>query len=170
MNTVTVIFPALSENEPFARSVVAAYCMRFDPTLDELSDVKTAVSEAVTNCIVHAYAGTERGDVRLECAAEGDTLHITISDSGKGIADVARAVEPFFTTLEEEERSGMGFTIMQTFMTAFEVQSRVGGGTRVTMRKRFGAPARGKGLAEEEECGAGKGTETPHKGAAPAGC
>ena len=143
--------------------------MRFDPTLDELSDVKTAVSEAVTNCIVHAYAGTERGDVRLECAAEGYTLHITISDSGKGIADVARAVEPFFTTLGEEERSGMGFTIMQTFMTAFEVQSRVGGGTRVTMRKRFGAPASGTGLSEEE-CGAGKSTETPHKGAAPAGC
>ena len=148
MNTVTVIFPALSENEPFARSVVAAYCMRFDPTLDELSDVKTAVSEAVTNCIVHAYAGTERGDVRLECAAEGDTLHITISDSGKGIADVARAVEPFFTTLEEEERSGMGFTIMQTFMTSFRLQSAPGQGTTVYMSKKFSVQAEERSRAD----------------------
>lgn len=165
MNNVTVIFPATSENEPFARSVAAAFCMRFDPTLDELSDVKTAVSEAVTNCIVHAYAGMERGDVRMECAAEGSTLHITISDSGKGIADVARAVEPFFTTLEEEERSGMGFTIMQTFMTAFNVESRPGKGTTVTMQKRFGAPVRGAEAhpqAEGGRAGGSKGT--------PAGC
>lgn len=165
MNKVTVIFPATSENEPFARSVAAAFCMRFDPTLDELSDVKTAVSEAVTNCIVHAYAGMERGDVRMECAADGSTLHITISDSGRGIADVARAVEPFFTTLEEEERSGMGFTIMQTFMTAFSVESRPGEGTAVTMTKRFGAPARG-----EERRTAEGGCTDRNEGAAPAGC
>ena len=147
-NTMYLKIPALSENEPFARSVVAAYCMRFDPTLDELSDVKTAVSEAVTNCIVHAYAGTERGDVRLECAAEGDTLHITISDSGKGIADVARAVEPFFTTLEEEERSGMGFTIMQTFMTSFRLQSAPGQGTTVYMSKKFSVQAEERSRAD----------------------
>ena len=165
MNTVTVIFPALSENEPFARSVAAAFCMRFDPTLDELSDVKTAVSEAVTNCIVHAYAGMRRGNVCMECAAEGDTLHITVSDSGKGIEDVARAVEPFFTTLEEEERSGMGFTIMQTFMTAFSVQSAPGKGTQVRMQKRFGAPAAEKARSCTKEAGQGTG-----RGGLPAGC
>ena len=163
MNKVTVIFPATSENEPFARSVAAAFCMRFDPTLDELSDVKTAVSEAVTNCIVHAYAGRERGEVRMECAAEGATLHITVSDSGRGIADVARAVEPFFTTLEEEERSGMGFTIMQTFMTTCKVDSRPGEGTSVCMTKRFGLPA-----AAPAPAAAGAGAE--RKGGTRAGC
>lgn len=131
-------FPALSENETFARGAVAAFCLRLNPSLDELSDVKTAVSEAVTNCIVHAYAGAE-GSIRIECEAESDTLHITISDSGKGIEDVARAVEPFFTTLEGEERSGMGFTIMQAFMTSFRVESAAGKGTTVMMTKRFGA-------------------------------
>lgn len=137
-NSMKLEFPAVSENEPFARGVVAAFCLRLNPTLDELSDVKTAVSEAVTNCIVHAYAGGE-GTVVLECEAEGDTLHIEISDRGRGIDDVARAVEPFFTTREDEERSGMGFTIMQTFMTAFSVRSKRGEGTTVTMSKRFGA-------------------------------
>ncbi len=138
-NTMKLEFPALSENEPFARSTVAAFCVRLNPTLDELSDIKTAVSEAVTNCIVHAYAGIEKGTVTIECEAEGDTLHIKISDNGRGIEDLARAVEPFYTTLEEEERSGMGFTIMQTFMTSFQVQSEVGGGTTVLMTKRFDA-------------------------------
>lgn len=163
-NTMYLKIPALSENEPFARDAVAAFCARLDPSLDELSDVKTAVSEAVTNCIVHAYAGGE-GEIEIFCLAEGDTVHIRISDSGKGIEDVVRAVEPFFTTLEEEERSGMGFTIMQTFMTAFSVESRPGEGTAVTMTKRFGAPARG----EERRTAAG-GCADRNEGAAPAGC
>ena len=164
-NEVTLVFPSRSSNEGFARSAVACFAAQLDPTLNELEDIKTSVSEAVTNCIVHAYAGMERGDVRMECAADGSTLHITISDSGRGIADVARAVEPFFTTLEEEERSGMGFTIMQTFMTAFSVESRPGEGTAVTMTKRFGAPARG-----EERRTASGGCTDRNEGAAPAGC
>ena len=141
--------PALSQNEPFARDTVAAFCVRLNPSLDELSDVKTAVSEAVTNCIVHAYAGGE-GVVRIECTAEAGTVHIVVSDSGKGIADVARAVEPFFTTAEGEERSGMGFTIMQTFMTSFRLESAPGEGTRVFLSKRFGEAEGRGGLAHAQ--------------------
>ena len=151
-NYLKMEFPALSENETFARGAVAAFCLRLNPSLDEISDVKTAVSEAVTNCIVHAY-GNRGGIVRIECEAEDDTLHIEISDSGKGIDDVARAVEPFFTTLEDEERSGMGFTIMQTFMTSLRVESAAGRGTKVIMTKRFGAArgaAEGDGLADAQ--------------------
>ena len=135
-DTMKLEFPAISENEPFARGVVAAFCLRLNPTLDELSDVKTAVSEAVTNLYVYLFAGAE-GYVTLVCEAEEDMLHIEITDRGKGIEDVARAVEPFFTTREDEERSGMGFTIMQTFMTSFSVRSKPGEGTTVSMTKRF---------------------------------
>lgn len=146
-NSMYLKIPALSENEPFARDTVAAFCVRLNPSLDELSDVKTAVSEAVTNCIVHAYAGGE-GEIEIFCSAEGDTVHIRISDSGKGIEDVERAVEPFFTTLEEEERSGMGFTIMQTFMTSFRLQSAPGQGTTVYMSKKFSVQAAERARAD----------------------
>lgn len=146
-NTMYLKIPALSENEPFARDTVAPFCVRLNPSLDELSDVKTAVSEAVTNCIVHAYAGGE-GEIEIFCNAEGDTVHIRISDSGKGIEDVVRAVEPFFTTLEEEERSGMGFTIMQTFMTSFRLQSAPGQGTTVYMSKKFSVQAEERSRAD----------------------
>ena len=146
-NTMYLKIPALSENEPFARDTVAAFCVRLNPSLDELSDVKTAVSEAVTNCIVHAYAGGE-GEIEIFCNAEGDTVHIRISDSGKGIEDVVRAVEPFFTTLEEEERAGMGFTIMQTFMTSFRLQSAPGQGTTVYMSKKFSVQAEERSRAD----------------------
>ena len=146
-NTMYLKIPALSENEPFARDTVASFCVRLNPSLDELSDVKTAVSEAVTNCIVHAYAGGE-GEIEIFCNAEGDTVHIRISDSGKGIEDVVRAVEPFFTTLEEEERSGMGFTIMQTFMTSFRLQSAPGQGTTVYMSKKFSVQAEERSRAD----------------------
>ena len=138
-NCMKLTVPAISENEPFVRDAVAAFCVRLDPTLDQLSDIKTAVSEAVTNCIVHAYAGGE-GEIEVECAARDGALHIRISDSGRGIEDVARALEPFFTTLEGDERSGMGFTIMQTFMSEFSVRSAPGEGTVVTMKKQI-APA-----------------------------
>ena len=138
-NCMKLTVPAISENEPFVRDAVAAFCVRLDPTLDQLSDIKTAVSEAVTNCIVHAYAGGE-GEIEVECAACDGALHIRISDSGRGIEDVARALEPFFTTLEGDERSGMGFTIMQTFMSEFSVRSAPGEGTVVTMKKQI-APA-----------------------------
>lgn len=140
MNEMHLKFLSRSENEVFARNVVAAFALPLNPTLDELSDVKTAVSEAVTNCIVHAYRACE-GWITLICKTEGDCLHIEISDDGRGIEDVEQALTPFYTTLPDEERSGMGFTIMQTFMTTFSVQSASGKGTRVCMSKHFGAKA-----------------------------
>ena len=140
-NCMKLTVPAISENEPFVRDAVAAFCVRLDPTLDQLSDIRTAVSEAVTNCIVHAYAGGE-GEIEVECAACDGALHIRISDSGRGIEDVARALEPFFTTLEGDERSGMGFTIMQTFMSEFSVRSAPGEGTVVTMKKQISPAVR----------------------------
>lgn len=140
MNRMQLKFLSKSENEVFARNVVAAFALPLNPTLSELSDVKTAVSEAVTNCIVHAY-GSEEGWVTVECEINEDALHIKISDNGKGIEDVEQALTPFYTSLPGEERSGMGFTIMQTFMTSFNVQSEKGKGTTVTMSKHFGARA-----------------------------
>ena len=136
-NFMKLEIASLSENEPFARNTVAAFCLGLNPSLDELSDVKTAVSEAVTNCIVHAYRGGE-GVISIECETDGDVLHIQISDTGRGIEDLGKALEPFYTTSEGEERSGMGFTIMQTFMSDFEVKSVKGGGTSVRMSKCFG--------------------------------
>lgn len=136
-------FLSRSENEVFARNAVAAFVLPLNPTLSELSDVKTAVSEAVTNCIVHAYQG-EEGWIDVNCETEGNRLHIEISDSGRGIEDVEKARQPFFTTLADEERSGMGFTIMQTFMSELSVQSKKGAGTLVTMSKVFGAEAEEK--------------------------
>ena len=122
MNEMTMRFLSRSENEVFARNAVAAFALPLNPTLDELSDVKTAVSEAVTNCIVHGYRG-KTGWITLSCRTEGNRLHIEISDDGAGIEDVRKALEPFFTTLGSEERSGMGFTIMQSFMDEFSVDS-----------------------------------------------
>ncbi|MCD8039909.1 MAG: anti-sigma F factor [Clostridia bacterium] len=135
-NYLKLQFLSLPENQAFARDAVAAFCLPLNPTLSQLSDVKTAVSEAVTNCTVHAYRGG-RGMVTVECSVNGDMLHITVSDNGVGIADVEKAVQPFFTTLPSDERSGMGFTIMQTFMDEFSVSSNQGEGTRVDMTKRF---------------------------------
>lgn len=140
MNEMQLRILARSENELFARNAVAAFALPLNPTLAEISDVKTAVSEAVTNCIVHAYPGRE-GWIGIICRTEGDTLHIEISDSGKGIEDLDQALAPFFTTLPGEERSGMGFTIMQTFMSGFSVDSHAGEGTTVKMSKVFGAKA-----------------------------
>ena len=140
MNEMHLKFLSRSENEIFARNVVAAFALPLNPTLDELSDVKTAVSEAVTNCIVHGYRACE-GWITLVCRTDGDTLHIEISDGGRGIEDVEQALMPFYTTLPDEERSGMGFTIMQTFMTTFSVVSEAGRGTTVRMSKQFGARA-----------------------------
>ena len=140
MNKMQLKFLSKSENEVFARNVVAAFALPLNPTLSELSDVKTAVSEAVTNAIVHAYSN-EEGWISLDCAIDGGSLHITVSDSGKGIADIEQALTPFFTTLPGEERSGMGFTIMQTFMSSFSVESKLGEGTKVSMSKSFGARA-----------------------------
>ncbi len=137
MNEMILKFPARSENEIFARNAVAAFSLPLEPTLAELSDVKTAVSEAVTNCIVHGYREKE-GWVTIRCRVEEDTLTVEIADEGSGIPDIGRALEPFYTTLPGEERSGMGFTIMQTFMTGFSVESAENVGTKVTMSKKFG--------------------------------
>lgn len=148
-NYMKLEIAAISENESFARSAVAAFALSLNPTLGELSDIKTAVSEAVTNCIVHAYAGgNAEKRVYIECTAqkkmgEGE-LHIQITDCGCGIDDVARALTPFYTTLEHEERSGMGFTIMQTFMTDFLVKSEKGKGTQVFMSKKIGVAENGE--------------------------
>ncbi len=142
-NYMKLELAAIGENESFARSAVAAFALSLNPSLAELSDIKTAVSEAVTNCIVHAYArGGENNAILIECEAEradeGGTLHIKITDYGCGIEDVEQATLPFFTTLESEERSGMGFTIMQAFMNEFTVKSKRGEGTEVRMLKKIG--------------------------------
>jgi len=144
MNEAKLTFLSRSANEGFARAAAACFAAQLDPTLDELSDVKTAVSEAVTNAIVHAYP-TELGVVALRLRLyENNVLEVQVKDTGVGIADVARARTPLFTT-GSEERSGMGFTIMESFMDELKVKSSPGKGTTVTMRKRFarraGAPA-----------------------------
>ena len=140
-NYMKLELAALSENESFARSAVAAFALPLAPSFSDLSDIKTAVSEAVTNCIVHAYKG-EEGRIDIECRIEkaprGGILHIVITDYGCGIEDVQEAMTPFFTTLENDERSGMGFTVMQTFSTFFQVESEPGKGTRVIMQKAVG--------------------------------
>ena len=137
-NYLKLQFYSLPRNQAFARDAVAAFCLELNPTLSALSDVKTAVSEAVTNCTVHAYSGCS-GLITVECEIEDNTLHIKISDEGKGIDDVNQAVQPFFTSAPTDERSGMGFTIMQTFMDEFKVSSEKDKGTVVCMSKTFNA-------------------------------
>ena len=133
-NYIKFEFPSRSVNEGFARAAAAAFAAQLDPTMDELGDIKTAVSEAVTNCIVHAYPDRlGKVTMRLRILG-GDTLEISVKDSGRGIEDVARAREPLFTT-GGEERSGMGFTIMESFMDKLTVRSKPGKGTTVTMRR-----------------------------------
>ena len=138
-NEMEVSFLSVPENEAFARVVIAAFAVQLSPTISEIADVKTAVSEAVTNAIVHGYEGT-RGMVTMRARIDGATLSIDISDSGKGIPNVQQAMEPFYTTHPEQERSGMGFAVMQTFMDEVEVHSVPGSGTIVILRKRIGTP------------------------------
>ena len=140
-NEMEVSFLSVPENEAFARVVIAAFAVQLSPTISEIADVKTAVSEAVTNAIVHGYEGT-RGMVTMRARIDGTTLSIDISDSGKGIPNVQQAMEPFYTTHPEQERSGMGFAVMQTFMDEVDVQSTPGSGTSVRMRKRIHQEAR----------------------------
>lgn len=136
-NTVRLIFTSLPENEPFARGAVGAFVLPLNPTLSELSDLKTVVSEAVTNCIVHAYR-TGPGLITIDCTIEDDTVTLIVSDSGVGISDVSRALQPFYSSLDGEEHCGMGFTIMQTFMDDFAIVTEPSKGTTLTMKKRFG--------------------------------
>ena len=140
-NQMKLIFDAKSVNESFARVAVAAFLTELNPTLDELADVKTAVSEAVTNAIIHGYESSEEqiylyGKICRD--AKGNSIEIIVEDYGKGILDVEKAMEPFYTTRPELERSGMGFAFMEAFMDELEVVSAVNKGTKITMRKYIG--------------------------------
>ena len=134
-NFMEVTFKALSVNEGFARMCVAGFCLPLNPTIDELGDIKTAVSEAVTNCVVHAYPGKAKGLITLRCEINDNCIKIEVRDQGVGIKDIAKAREPFFTTKPTEERSGMGFAVMESFMDSLEVENNVGSGLRVVMYK-----------------------------------
>lgn len=128
---------SLSKNEEFARVVAAVFMSRMDPTLEEIDDVKTAVSEAVTNAVIHGYQGKE-GTIYMEARVDGSQLTLMIRDLGVGIRDVKRAMEPMYTTDKTGERSGMGFSFMKAFMDEVQVESEPGKGTLVTMKKRIG--------------------------------
>ena len=125
-NSIELIMQAQSQNEKLARNVVGAFFAQLNPTVEQLEDVKTAVSEAVTNCIVHAYGGRQEGKVHIICQLSERTLCVCITDYGRGIEDVEKAMQPFYTTVWGGERSGMGFTVMQAFCDSVEVQSRKG--------------------------------------------
>ena len=138
MNRMKLEFMSDSRNERFARSVASAFVLELDPTLQELSEIKTAVSEAVTNAVIHGYRNVS-GTVTMEGIILDNTVELTISDKGEGICDIDKAMEPMYTGAPEDERSGLGFTIMQTFMDELEVTSTPGRGTKVTMRKKIGS-------------------------------
>ena len=137
-NKMNVKFDSVSENESFARNVIASFLMPLNPSVSELSDVKTAVSEAVTNSIVHGYPDTI-GEVCMLAEIDGDEIHIVISDKGVGISNLEEALKPFFTSRPDEERSGMGFTIIKTFMDEVKVISEPNRGTIVDMKKAVNA-------------------------------
>jgi stage II sporulation protein AB (anti-sigma F factor) len=136
-NFMALQFASRSENEAFARVTVAAFVSQLDPTLDELNDLKTVVSEAVTNSIIHGYDNSPDGLVSIEAEIGEDTVYLTIEDKGSGIADLEQAKQPMYTTKPEMERSGMGFTIMENFMDEIEVTTAVGIGTKIKMKKRI---------------------------------
>ena len=136
-NELKLTLPALSVNEGVARAIVGAFCAQLNPTLEEIADLKCAVSEAVTNCIVHGYEGGG-GLIYISVALyENRSITVTVRDRGCGIPDVALARTPLYTTNTDGERSGMGFSVMETFTDSLTVRSRVGEGTRVTMKKRL---------------------------------
>jgi stage II sporulation protein AB (anti-sigma F factor) len=137
LNEIKFSMPSLSVNESSARAAVSSFIVQADPTVEELSDIRTAVSEAVTNAIVHGYRGTRgRISITVRLLPERE-IYIRIKDSGCGIADVKQAMTPLFTTAPEEERSGLGFSVMESFMDKLSVKSSVGKGTTITMRKRL---------------------------------
>jgi len=135
-NKVKIILDARSVNEGFARVAAAAFAAALDPTVEELADIKTAVSEAVTNAIIHGYEG-KSGRVCMEMTANGNLLTVSVTDRGRGIADIKQAMCPLYTSKPHLERSGMGFTVMESFMDSLAVSSRPGEGTRVVMTKRI---------------------------------
>ena len=134
-NSTKIQFDSLSVNEAYARGAVAAFLARYDPTVPQLADLKTAVSEAVTNCIVHAYPERVGPIVMTVAVYPGRLVKITVADKGIGIPDIEKAMEPLFTTGNPEERSGLGFAVMQSFMDKVRVSSAPGRGTRVTLTK-----------------------------------
>ena len=136
-NEMTLAFDSISENEAFARVAVAAFVTQLNPTLEEVADIKTAVSEAVTNAIIHGY-DNEVDKIRIHCKTRENVLYIEIIDHGKGMEDVEKAMEPLFTTRPELDRSGMGFSFMEAFMDKVEVISGIGKGTIVKMEKTIG--------------------------------
>ena len=136
-NIMEVKFSAKSENESFARVIVASFASKLDPTLDEIADIKTAVSEAVTNSIIHGYDEDESKFVNIRCEIEDKTITISVEDFGNGIADLDMAMQPLYTSKPELERSGMGFTVMESFMDNIEVFSKEGEGTKVIMKKKI---------------------------------
>ncbi len=142
-NEMFLEFDAVSSNEGFARVAVAAFISSLNPTLEEVADVKTAVSEAVTNAVIHGYENfTEEGNgkkIIIHGVINGDVLHIEVKDTGKGIDNIEKAMEPLFTTKPELERSGMGFAFMEAFMDDLEVESTPGEGTSVFMKKKIGS-------------------------------
>lgn len=135
-NYVYIKIPSLSTNESFARSAVAAFCASLNPTIEEISDIKTAVSEAVTNAIIHGY-DNKLGDIVIECRIKGQVVEIIIEDFGCGIPNVEKAKEPLFTSKPELERSGMGFTVMESFMDELVVLSEKEIGTKIILRKKI---------------------------------
>ncbi len=136
MNEACLLFDAKIENEPFARCVVASFIARLNPTMDELVEIKTVVSEAVANAIIHGYDGQE-GKVEMNLKLDNRTLSVTIKDEGLGIEDISKALQPLYTTKAHLERSGMGMTIMESLSDDFKIDSEVGKGTRVTIVKRL---------------------------------
>lgn len=136
INEVKLEFTSKSSNEGFARVVAAAFVSQIDPNIEELADVKTAVSEAVTNAIIHGYENNA-GVVKMNCKLYEDAVEISVIDEGKGIEDIQRARQPMFTSRPDMERSGMGFTVMESFMDRVEILSEVGRGTTVTMFRTF---------------------------------
>lgn len=136
-NEMELVFDSISVNEGFARVAVAAFMTQLNPTLEEVSDVKTAVSEAVTNAIIHGYE-KEVKKIRIHCRLKEQTIYIEVEDYGKGMEDVKQAMEPMFTSKPELERSGMGFSFMEAFMDEIEVESEPGKGTLVKMQRKIG--------------------------------
>ena len=136
-NKMSIEFVSKSQNEGFARVAVAAFVAQLDPTIDEMNDVKTAVSEAVTNSIIHGYENRDDGIVKIEAEINTNEITIVVSDNGIGIDDINQAMEPLYTSRPDLERSGMGFTVMETFMDELQVESKKGIGTKVVIKKKF---------------------------------
>lgn len=137
-NNLNASFSAISQNESLARTIAAAFAAQLNPTIEELTDIRTAVSEAVTNAIIHGY-NNRGGTVAMNCSVEGSVFSVDVIDTGRGIEDIELAMQPFYTSAPELERSGMGFSVMQAFMDEVRVRSMPGYGTTVSMKKHVSA-------------------------------